>query len=228
VKFGRRKREEPTADAAADDAAADRTDQPADAPDPSDSEGGSPAATPGGGPHDIADVDVEHDGVQRVDLGGILVAPSGLELRLQVDEASGTVQSVLVASDEGAVELRAFAAQRNGDLWSEVRRSIASETSRAGGTATEREGRFGPELSCVVQVRTPDGRTGTQPSRVIGVNGPRWFLRATMLGKPAVEPEAAGPWEDVVAGVVVRRGTAAMAPGDPLPVNLPPTARRVQ
>jgi hypothetical protein len=77
-------------------------------------------------------------------------------------------------------------------------------------------------------VRTPDGRTATQPSRVIGINGPRWFLRATLLGRPAVEPEAAGPWEDVVAAVVVRRGPTAMAPGDPLPVTLPPSARRVQ
>jgi hypothetical protein len=181
------------------------------------------------GPYDVDDVDVENDGVERVDLGGLLIAPGpGMELQIQVDEASGAVQSVLVATKEGAVELRGFAAQRNGDLWSEVRRSIAAETSRAGGTATEQEGRFGPELACVVQVRTSDGRTGTQPSRVVGVNGPRWFLRATFLGKPAVEPEAAGPWEDVVAGVVVRRGTGAMAPGDPLPVTLPSSARRVR
>ena len=146
---------------------------------------------PADGPYDIAEVDVDEDGIQRVDLGGILISPSeGHELRLQVDEASQEVQSVMVAGDDGAVELRAFAAPRNGDLWSDVRRQIAAETSRGGGTATEREGRWGTELECQVQVRGPDGRSGTQPSRIVGINGNRWLLRATYLGRPAVEPRA--------------------------------------
>lgn len=189
-----------------------------------------PAAQPpaGDGPHDVGDVDLERDGVERVDLGAMLIAPSpGLELRLQVDDASQTVQSVLLTAEDGAVELRAFAAPRNGDLWSDVRRQIGAETARQGGTATEREGRFGPELQCAVTVKTPDGRTGTQPSRIAGVNGPRWFLRATYLGRPAVEPDAAGKWEDAVSAIVVRRGEGAMAPGDPLPVTVPPQARRL-
>ncbi len=183
---------------------------------------------PAEGPYDISEVDVDNDPVQRIDLGGLLVAPSeGLELRLQVDEASQEVQSVMVAGPDGAVELRAFAAPRNGDLWTDVRRQIASETSRAGGIATEREGRFGAELECQVQVRSPEGRTGTQPSRIVGINGPRWFLRATYLGRPAVEPDNAADFEDVVARVVVRRGETAMPPGDPLPIVLPTNARRV-
>src|SRR6202000_1457363 len=66
------------------------------------------------------------DDVQRADLGSLLVAPhEGAELRLQVDEATGVVQSVMLAADEGALELRAFAAPRNGDLWAEVRPQIA-------------------------------------------------------------------------------------------------------
>jgi hypothetical protein len=183
---------------------------------------------PADGPYDIADVDVDEDGIQRVDLGGFLISPSeGHELRLQVDEASQEVQSVMVASDDGAVELRAFAAPRHGDLWSDVRRQIAAETSRGGGTATEREGRWGTELECQVQVRGPDGRSGTQPSRIVGINGNRWLLRATYLGRPAVNPDRAADFEDVVARVVVRRGDTAMAPGDPLPIELPTNARRI-
>jgi hypothetical protein len=183
---------------------------------------------PSRGPHDIADVDVENDGIERVDLGGLLVAPAeGLELRLQVDEASGVVQSVMVAGTDGAVELRAFAASRGGDMWDDVRRQIAADTAQRGGTASEREGTWGTELTCQVQVTTPDGRVGRQESRVVGVQGPRWLLRATFLGKPAASPEIAGPYEDVVSDVVVRRGTVAMAPGDPLPLTLPPQARRI-
>jgi hypothetical protein len=184
--------------------------------------------TPSRGPHDIDDVDVENDGIERVDLGGILIAPApDLELRLQVDEATGVVQSVLVAGADGAVELRAFAASRGGDMWDDVRRQIASDTAQRGGTASEREGTWGTELTCQVQVTTTEGRVGRQDSRVVGVQGPRWLLRATFLGKPATSPETAKVYEEVVSDVVVRRGTAAMAPGDPLPLTLPPQARRI-
>ena len=179
------------------------------------------------GPYD-ADVLPEND-PERVDLGSLLISPEpGRELRLQVDEASGAVQSVLLAGADGALELRAFAAPRDGDLWSEARPQIASEVAGRGGTATEREGRWGPELVCKVQVRTPDGKTGTQDSRIIGINGPRWLLRATLLGKPATDLEGSGDWEDLLSRVAVRRGAQAMPVGEPLAVTMPPQARRVE
>ncbi|MBO0846691.1 MAG: DUF3710 domain-containing protein [Nocardioides sp.] len=166
------------------------------------------------------------DGLPRVDLGSLRVAPrEGAELRLQVDEATGQVQSVMLAADEGALELRAFAAPRNGDLWSEVRPQIAADVAQHGGTATEREGRWGTELVCQMQVVLPDGTQAIQPSRIVGVNGARWLLRATFLGQPAVEPDTAGPWEDSLATVVVHRGGQAMPVGDALPLVLPDDAQ---
>jgi hypothetical protein len=182
-----------------------------------------PSAGPG--PHDAADVGLEEGAY--ADLGSLLISPpEGMELQLQVDETSGEVLAVLLANEEGAVEVRAFAAARNGDLWSDARREIAADAARRGGTATEQEGPFGPELSVVVPVTTPDGQSAVQPSRVIGHNGPRWFLRATVLGRPAVEPETFGPWEDAIRGIVVRRGSEAMPPGEALPLQLPPDAQR--
>jgi hypothetical protein len=179
------------------------------------------------GPYDVDDLP-EDDDVQRVDLGSLLIEPeSGRELRLQVDEASGTVQSVVLAGKDGAIEVRAFAAPRNGDLWSEVRPQIAADMAQKGGTATEREGRFGPELVCQVQVKRKEGGTATQPSRIVGINGPRWLLRATFFGRPAVEPEASSEWEDTVTRIAVRRGDHAMRVGEPLPVTMPDQARRV-
>jgi hypothetical protein len=181
-----------------------------------------PAAT---GPFDIDDV--SGDGVHRVDLGSLLLTPEPeRELRLQVDERTQQVQAVVLTGPDGALELRAFSAPRNGDLWSEVRPQIAADMSRRGGTATERDGSFGPELVCQLTVKTDDGRTATQPSRIIGINGPRWMLRATLLGRPAMDPAAADPWEETLRKVVVRRGEHAMPVGDPLPVTLPPDARR--
>jgi hypothetical protein len=185
------------------------------------------AATPAEpGPYDADDLG--DDGISRVDLGSLLIAPvPGSELRIQVDERTQQVQSVLMAGADGALELRAFSAPRNGDLWGEVRPQLAADMARRGGTATEREGRFGTELVCQLTVQTPEGRTGQQPSRIVGINGSRWMVRATFLGKPAVEPEAAGPWEDALTQLAVRRGEQAMPVGDPLPVVLPEQARRV-
>lgn len=178
------------------------------------------------GPYDVDDV--PDDGLERVDLGSLLIPPpAGRELRMQVDEASGTVQSVLVSGQDGAVEIRAFAAPRNGDLWSEVRPKIAADMAQRGGTATEREGRFGSELVCRLQVNRPEGGTGIQPSRIVGINGSRWLLRATFLGRPAVEVDDAAEWEDVLTRVAVRRGDGPMMVGEPLPLVLPDSARRV-
>ena len=174
------------------------------------------------GPFDSEDLPAEV--VDRVDLGSLLITPEpNRELRLQVDEASGVVQSVVIAGPDGALELRAFAAPRGGDLWSEARPQIASEVAQAGGTATEREGPWGTELICEVGQRGGN----TQITRVIGINGPRWMLRASLLGQPAVKPDEAGAWEDSIRKIAVHRGAQAMPVGESLPVVMPPQARRV-
>ena len=162
----------------------------------------------------------------RVDLGGLLVLPApGVELRLQADQANGVVSSALLATSDAAVELRAFAAPKSGGLWDEVRREIAAEATRQGGTATESEGSYGPELRLQVPVRTPDGRNARQISRIVGVEGPRWFLRGTFLGTAATDPDPDGPLEQAFAQVVVVRGQLAMPPRDALPLRLPHDAR---
>ncbi|HWJ65665.1 MAG TPA: DUF3710 domain-containing protein [Nocardioides sp.] len=220
---------------AADETAADETavadagatpGGAADAPDAAaeDTPGAAGAGTAEDGPWDIDDL--PDDGVARLDLGSLLVAPvADRELRVQVDEKSGAVRAVLLATEAGALELRAFAAPRNGDLWSDIRPQIAADAARRGGTATEREGRFGTELVCEVRMTRADGQTGTQTSRVIGINGPRWLLRATFLGEPARDPESAAEWESAIAQVAVRRGAHAMPVGEQLPLNLPDGAQ---
>lgn len=176
------------------------------------------------GPFDVADVDPE---ATYIDLGSLLVQPvPGLDLRLQVDEQSGTIMTVLLVAEEGVLEMRAFASSRGGDLWQDARREIAADTTRRGGTATEQEGSFGPELFCQVPVTGPNGESLIQPSRVIGHTGPRWFLRATLAGRPAHDPEYAAPFEQALRTVAVRRGTEAMPPGEALPLRMPPEATR--
>ena len=188
-------------------------------------EGGSaagPADPRAQGPWDSTEVTLDESDGTLVDLGGLVVrGRPGIELRLQVDEASSTVVAVLLVGAEGAVEVRPFAAPRRGDIWSGVRKQIAAETARRGGTATEAEGPFGTELRVVMPVTTPDGTSATQPSRVLGIVGPRWLLRATLLGRPAVEPGEEGEILEALRDLVVVRGPGAMAPGEPLPLTMP-------
>jgi hypothetical protein len=198
----------------------------ADQIDDDSDEGAEPVFEPPQGPWDSDDP--LDDGLDRIDLGSLRVAPlEGTELQLQVDEQTGEVQAAMLASPDGALELRAFAAPRNGDLWSEVRPQIAADVAQHGGTATERDGRWGVELLCQMQVVGADGSRGIQPTRILGVNGSRWLLRATFLGRPAVEPDDSQAWEDALATVVVHRGTHAMPAGDALPLVLPSDAQRL-
>ena len=207
----------------------DETDEAfetADADETPDERDDQAAPLPVQGPWDSDET--PDDGLDRIDLGSLRIAPvEGTELQLQVDEQTGEVQAAMLASPDGALELRAFAAPRHGDLWSEVRPQIAADVSAHGGTATQRDGRWGVELVCQMQVVGPDGSRAIQPSRIIGVNGARWLLRATLLGRPAVEPDSAGEWEDALAAVVVHRGTHAMPSGDALPLVLPQDAQRM-
>ena len=203
----------------ADDADAPAPDAPA--PDPASApEQAAPRERPSG-PRDEAEIDPDDADPALVDLGGLRLTPRpGLELQLQVDEATGTVLAVLVVSEDSALELRPFAAPRSAGIWDEVRREIAAEATRQGGTASESFGDFGPELRLVMPVREPDGSSAVQVSRIVGVDGPRWLLRGTFLGR-AVEPGGAGVLDEVFRDVVVVRGSAPMAPREPLPLSVP-------
>jgi hypothetical protein len=160
-----------------------------------------------------------------VDLGGIrLQGREGMELRLEVDEGTGAVNGVAVLLGGSAVLLHAYAAPRSEGIWDEVRAEIGAGVTRQGGTADEVPGPFGRELLVRVPVRTSDGRTGHQTQRFVGVDGPRWFLRAVFQGPAAHDEAAAAELESVVREVVVVRGGEAMAPRELLPLRLPEAA----
>ncbi|WP_410787302.1 DUF3710 domain-containing protein [Kribbella sp. C-35] len=179
------------------------------------------------GPFDSTEVDAaDLEAEDRIDLGALVVTGMpGMELGLQVDEQSGVVQAVLLMLDDSALELRAFAAPKTSGIWDEVRQEIAGEAARMGGTATESEGPFGTELVLVVPVEDPEGQVFSQTSRVIGVDGPRWLLRGTVLGRAAVESDAAEPMEATLRNVVVVRGNEPMAVRESLPLQMPPGAQ---
>lgn len=182
------------------------------------------------GPYDIGEVDAdaleEPDPAQpRIDLGSIvLTGTDGMELRLQVDEASQQIISAMMLRGDSALEVGAFAAPRSGGLWAEIRDELVDGAIEAGGSANLVPGPFGVELRRVLPIQTPDGQQGYQPSRMWVAEGPRWMLRGIVYGQAALEDGVETPVAEILEAfrqIVVRRGDQAMAPGDLLPLSLP-------
>jgi hypothetical protein len=165
------------------------------------------------GPYDIADAP---DGVERLDLGSIKIpAVPGIEIRVAADP-NGQVEQVVLVSGESALQIGAFAAPRTEGIWAEVREGFRKQFFEEGVAAEEIEGPYGTELRA--RVRTPDGLTDI---RFVGIDGPRWLVRAIFQGPAATDPEQAGPLAECLRGVVVDRGNDAMPASEALPLKLP-------
>ncbi len=186
--------------------------------------GESPAPARTTGPWDADD---DYPEAERVDLGGLRL-PVGPGFEIQLSMAGDQVDGVIVLVEESALQVNAFAAPKRSGIWDEVRAELAREVVAAGGSAEDREGPFGPEIAAEVPVQgQAQGQTqGRQPVRYVGVDGPRWFLRAVISGRAAVDPEAARILEDVVRDIVVVRGDEPMPPREAIQLRLPAEARQ--
>lgn len=180
------------------------------------------AADLAAGPFDESDAG-SADGSARVDLGSLRIPMlPGISIQVEADSQTQEVVAVTAVAGDAAVQLQAFAAPRSEGIWDEIRAEMLADIrATADARISEEQGVFGPELRAVLPGRTPDGKQVKQPVRFVGIDGPRWFVRAVFLGRAAVE---AAPPEDLVRLVrqtVVVRGPDAMAPRDPLPLRLP-------
>jgi hypothetical protein len=170
-------------------------------------------------PLDRSEVD---DDADYLNLGAIwLRGTQGMELRLEINEQEQQITGVTAVLGESAVQLQAFAAPRTEGVWIDIRNEIAASIVESGGTAEVVTGEFGEELLTRMPQAGADGRTVFVPARFIGVDGPRWFLRAVVSGRAAIEPAAADAVHDVIRTAVVDRGEEAMPPRELLPLHLP-------
>lgn len=185
----------------------------------------APRPSRSGGPFDRSEVP-GLDG--RLDLGSLwLMGAPGMELRLEVEQESQNVVGITAVLGSSAVQLQAFAAPRNEGVWDEIRTEIAASITTQGGTADRTSGPLGDELRVQMPSVGPDGRQVFSPVRFLGVDGPRWFLRAVLSGPAAVDENAAATLLEVVKATVVVRGEEAMAPRELLALKLPDQAAPV-
>jgi hypothetical protein len=223
--WGRRRR-----DGDEDEPEVEETTEATSTPSVSEARSGSGATDDGdeaksdrtGGPLDESEVDLTEARKGRVDLGGLLVkATPGMKLQLQVDQRTGNATSAVLAIEDAAVQLIAVAAPRSSGMWGQTRLQITQDAKRRGGRADEAPGPFGTEIRLVVPVQAPDGKQVLQPSRVSAVDGPRWMLRATFLGKATNDAAVFQQFVELVKQTVVVRGQAPMAPGDVIVLKPP-------
>lgn len=174
-----------------------------------------------GGPWDSSEKSPGGDETY-IDLGSLIIrGRAGFNLQLPTDGDSDDIGSAVLLTEDSGLELRAFAAARSGGLWDEVRADLIEEVERLGGNCLAVDGAFGPELQIRVPVTLPDGEDGFQPSRIIGVEGPRWLLRGTLLGDAALNPTDEGLLLEAFRETIVVRGSDPKAPREPLLIEVP-------
>lgn len=177
-----------------------------------------------GGPWDDSEKSPDEE-ENYIDLGALKIrGRPGFNLQLPTDGDSDVIGSAVLLTEDSGLELRAFAAARSGGLWDEVRADLVAEVERLEGHYQAVDGAFGPELQIRVPVTFPEGEDGFQPSRIIGVEGPRWLLRGTFLGDAALNPSDEGLLAQAFRDTIVVRGSEPMAPRDALVIDIPDNA----
>jgi hypothetical protein len=157
------------------------------------------------------------DETERLDLGSLLItAIPGIDVQVQVDESTGAVALVTLATADSGVQLQVFAAPKSGGLWDEARPQIIASINESSGLVEENVGAFGPEIWAQIP-----NELGMQVVRFVGIEGPRWFLRAAFVGEAARPSDAAVFMENAVRGLIIVRGNEALPVGTPLVLTLP-------
>ena len=177
------------------------------------------------GPFDLEEVDLEADDIERLDFGALIMTPfDGMQLQLQIDEASQQVQAALVMHGQSALEVALFGAPASSSMAGEIRREMLEMTAQQGGEGQLADGPFGTEIRRVIPMQNDEGETMYHVSRTWFVHGPRWLLRGVLMGEAGMVEGVDGPSEvlfEFFRNLVVRRDDSPRVPGDLIPMTIP-------
>jgi hypothetical protein len=166
---------------------------------------------PVAGPYD--EDEAPEDGVARLDLGSVqLPMPDGAQVQVEMDPA-GPLKAVHLITPNTRLTVSAYAAPRTDRLWPEIHRELAEQLTADGARVRKEIGEWGTEIVAFVD---------NVLLRFIGVDGPRWMLRAVAAGPKEQSAAAAAELRDVIRESVVVRGKQPMPVRTPLPIQLPP------
>jgi len=164
-----------------------------------------------------------------LDFGSLKVlGRAGFTFQMPGSPTGENAPALVLVADGAALELRLFAASRSGSLWDEVRPDLIADIQRHEGEFREEDGRYGTELMARLPATLPDGSEGFQPSRIVGIDGPRWMLRATFLGTAALTSSDDDLLAQALRDVIVVRGGEPRIPREPLLLTVPEGARAIK
>jgi hypothetical protein len=169
------------------------------------------------GPYDVEAA--PDDDLQRVDLGALRIPNiPGVALQLEASPA-GEIVRVQLEHEGSRLQLSAFAAPRTEGIWEELRAELRTALLGNGAKVVEVEGEYGPQLAARM---TGGGQgAGVMEVRHVGIDGPRWFVHAVLIGPAAVDADQASPLRGVLRGLIVDRGTEPRPVKEALPLRLP-------
>jgi hypothetical protein len=127
-------------------------------------------------------------------------------------DPQGPLRAVHVLTPNARFTVGAYAAPRSAELWPEISRELAEQLHGDGARVRRENGEWGIELVAFVN---------DVLLRFVGVDGPRWMLRAVSAGPKETSAKAAEELRDIVRGTVVVRGAQPMPVRTPLPLELP-------
>ena len=162
------------------------------------------------GPYD--EDEAPNDGIGRLDLGSVrLPVPEHAQIQVEMDP-SGPLRAVHVVTPNGRLTVSAYAAPRTSGLWAEVARELSEQLHGDGARVRRENGPWGIELVAFVN---------NVLLRFVGVDGPRWMLRAVAAGPKEQSAKAAEELRNLVRDTIVVRGQHPMPVRTPLPLTLP-------
>mgnify|MGYP002716369855 CR=1 FL=1 len=140
------------------------------------------------------------------------------------DRKTGAVTAVNILLGDSNLQLQAYAAPLSGGLWEDIRSGLVEGLERSGSHGAVVDGPLGPEIHARMprtgQLGADQARAKTAPVRFIGIDGPRWFLRAVISGPAAVDREKAGLMYALLKATVVHRDEVPREPRSLLPLHL--------
>lgn len=168
------------------------------------------------GPYDSESVDKDDFDFSEfsrgfLDLGSVQVAmPMKSEVQVEMDHTGPKILHIL--TEFGRITPVAFAGRRKPGMWRETAKDLVRDMRAADYEVHIEQGPWGREIV---------GEQGDALLRIIGVDGPRWMLRMTLLGPKDRAQDMAQLGREVTARTFVTRGSEPILAGNSLPIALP-------
>lgn len=166
------------------------------------------------------------EGSEFLDLGALRIPLiAGLQM-FPVQDEHGNILAVEIVTGTGQMQLSAFAMQRSGGLWDQVREELSEQLKSQEYQIFPLPGPFGEALLARPIPGGKSAHEGALPLLLWGVEGKRWLLRVIVRGLAAEDEATRRPLLEVLHRLEVVRGEEARVPGELLPIILPEQVRQ--